>query len=220
MQNTSPDRDSLLARGPEALREFYDSIQQRRTHREFDHRDVDPQLIEFAVRAAGSAPSGANRQPWHFAWIQSPELRQQLRSAAEDVEREFYERKATHTWLEDLKPFHTNWQKPYLTDAPVVLAVFSRHATASQSETRSYYPLESTCLAIGFLLVALHRSGLVTLTHTPRPMNFLNQLLGFDSSFKPVMLIVAGYPSTTSSLPCIQRKELHEIFSIHSSRSM
>lgn len=194
--------------------QFYRVMSTRRTVRHFSSKILPDGIIENAILTAGTAPSGANTQPWFFAVIKSQELKDQLREATEAVEQEFYQKSATQEWLKDLAPLGTDAQKPYLSTAPVIIAVFTRHRPHDadpQKMKRSYYPVESTGIAVGMLITALHQAGLSTLTHTPRPMNFLNKLLKLDESYRPFMLVVAGYPAEGATLPVIHRKSLSEI---------
>ena len=192
---------------------FYEKMHLRRSVREFDTQSIDEIILLNAIRTAGTAPSGANKQPWYFALITSQDLKNRIRSAAEKVEGEFYSAKAPQSWLKDLEVFKTSHHKPYLTEAPALIAVFSRYLIESSSGQmeRAYYPLESTGIAVGLLLTALHLSGLSTLTHTPRPMGFLNTELNLDASYRPFMIVVAGYPKKPMALPNICRKELDQI---------
>lgn len=194
----------------EVSMELLKVMSSRRSIRSFSTRPVERSVLENAVKVAASAPSGANRQPWYFAIIQNTEIKKQIREAAEKVEFEFYNGKAPQTWLDDLKPFCTNHKKPYLTDASALVAVFSRTCIESEvsagTPLRTYYPIESTGIATGFLISALHQSGIATLTHTPKPMYFLNQVLGLDKTYRPFMIIVAGYPKEPTQVPDIRRK--------------
>ncbi len=194
---------------------FYNQMSERRSIRNFSSRSVDKRILYAAIKTAGTAPSGANRQPWHFALVTSPLVKSEIRVAAEAVESEFYTSKASEQWLNDLKPFGTNSAKPYLTEAPALICVFSRSTTevAGGNSLRTYYPIESTGIAVGFLLTALHNTGLATLTHTPKPMSFLNQVLNLNKTYKPFMIIVTGYPVYPIQLPNIKRKQLNEILS-------
>lgn len=195
---------------------FYETMKKRRTVRHFSSQAVCESSIELCLRAAAQAPSGANSQPWHFAWIKNPELRQRIRVAAEKVEHDFYHHKAPQAWLNDLAPFATNEQKPYLTDAPVLLLIFTRVQTSTQPETfKSYYPLESTGIATGILISALQHSGLSCLTHTPKPMGFLNELLGLDKSFRPYLVLAVGHPVPDCQVPRIQRKPFDDISRVY-----
>ncbi len=195
--------------------ELREKMSKRRSIRQFSSRAIDREIILNAIQTAGSAPSGANRQPWHFALITNQSVKEKIRHAAEQVENEFYNHKASEEWLNDLKPLGTNSVKPYLSEAPALIAVFSRSFCESEdgSLQRSYYPIESTGIATGFLLTALHCAGLATLTHTPKPMFFLNHLLGLNKTFRPFMIVVTGYPKEPTKVPNISRKALHQIMS-------
>ncbi|MFT5136283.1 MAG: iodotyrosine deiodinase [Arenicella sp.] len=196
--------------------QFYQNIKRRRTVRDFSEQPVDRAIIENAVRAAGTAPSGAHKQPWHFAIIANPAVKKIIRIAAEGEEREFYEGKAPQAWLDDLKVFETNAQKPFLETAPYLIAVFLERNTidADGIKHKNYYMPESVGIATGMLLTALHTSGLATLTHTPSPMKFLNEILGRPSNEKPYMLIVTGHPAQNATVPDITRKPFDEIASL------
>ena len=188
----------------------------RRTVREFATEPVPREVLLNAIATAGTAPSGANCQPWFFALIESADMKSRIRTEAERVEREFYEDKAPKGWLQDLKPLGTGPSKSYLTEAPALIAVFTRQrANAGDESVKSYYPLESTGIAVGLLITALHRAGLATLTHTPRPMQFLAEVLGLDRSHKPFMLVVTGYAKPGTRVPNIQRKDLAEICRVY-----
>lgn len=196
--------------------QFYQNIKRRRTVRDFSEQPVDRAIIENAVRAAGTAPSGAHKQPWHFAIIANPDVKKIIRIAAEVEEREFYEGKAPQAWLDDLKVFETNAQKPFLETAPYLVAVFLERNTvdADGIKHKNYYMPESVGIATGMLLTALHTSGLATLTHTPSPMKFLNEILGRPSNEKPYMLIVTGHPAQEATVPDITRKPFDKIASV------
>lgn len=195
--------------------QFYQDIKRRRTVRDFSEQPVDKAIIENAVRSAGTAPSGAHKQPWHFAIIANPEVKRTIRIAAEVEEREFYGGKAPQAWLDDLKVFETNEQKPFLETAPYLIAVFLERNTVDADGTKhkNYYMPESVGIATGLLLTALHTSGLATLTHTPSPMKFLNQILDRPSNEKPYMLIVTGHPAQDAMVPDLTRKPFDEIAS-------
>lgn len=184
-------------------RAFYEDIRKRRTVREFSGRDVPREIIEQAILAAGTAPSGANHQPWHFTVIGKGAIRQKLREAAEAEEKAFYEGKASQEWLDALEPLGTDDHKPYLEIAPWIIAVFAQRrggVTAGENK-KNYYVNESVAIACGMLLTALHRAGLVTLTHTPNPMTFVSEICGRPKDEKPYMLIVAGYPAEGARVP-------------------
>ena len=195
--------------------EFYASVARRRTVREFSARPVPRDIIETALQAANTAPSGANLQPWHFAVVSGPETKQKIRAAAEVEEREFYEHRASAEWLKALEPLGTDSDKPFLETAPYLIAVFlQKYALLEDgSKVKHYYPTESTGLATGILITALHQAGLVCLTHTPSPMKFLNEILGRPKTERPFLLLVTGYPADDAEVPDIKRKALDEFAS-------
>src|SRR6266481_1889242 len=195
--------------------EFFQMMQRRRTIRDFSDRPVPREVIEHCIRAAGTAPSGANLQPWHFVAINDPAIKRRIRVAAERAEKEFYEHRAPKAWLEALAPLGTNWQKPFLETAPWLIAVFVQPFRILPDGTRSptYYAIESVGIATGMLVAAVHSCGLVALTHTPSPMGFLNKILGRPSHEKPFVLLVVGHPARAARVPDISRKSLAEISS-------
>ena len=195
--------------------EFYASVDRRRTVREFSDRPVPREIIETALKAANTAPSGANLQPWHFAVVSGAETKQKIREAAEVEEREFYEHRASAEWLAALEPLGTDSNKPFLETAPYLIAVFlQKYAMLDDGrKVKHYYPTESTGLATGILITALHQAGLVCLTHTPSPMKFLNEILGRPKTERPFLLLVTGYPADDAEVPDIQRKSLAEFAS-------
>ena len=197
----------------EAASRFYDTIRRRRTVREYSDRAVSKTIIENALRAAGTAPSGANMQPWHFVAVGNPELKKKIRVAAEVEEKEFYEHRASEEWLRALEPLGTNDQKPFLETAPWLIAVFLKKFSYDEQGNRlkNYYTAESVGIACGLLLTALHEAGLATLTHTPSPMKFLNQLLDRPLTERPYMLIVTGYPASDAEVPVIGKEALENI---------
>lgn len=194
-------------------RQFAADIQRRRSIRDFSSRPVPRKILEECLRAAGSAPSGANRQPWHFVVVGDRELKRRIREAAEKEESRFYGGRAPEDWLEALAPLGTDTQKPFLEIAPWLIAIFARpHTDAPDGRRRvNYYVSESVGIATGILITALHHAGLCSLTHTPSPMGFLNRILGRPSSEKPFLLLVVGYPAAAVRVPDIQRKPLLEI---------
>src|SRR5919201_1515265 len=196
-------------------REFYDWIQRRRTIRDFSDRPVPREVIEYCIRTAGTAPSGANLQPWHFVAVSDPAVKREIRVAAEIEEKEFYEHRAPKAWLEALAPIGTDWHKPFLEIAPWLIAVFAQPFRFLPDGTRSptYYAIESVGIATGLLVTAVHSCGLVALTHTPSPMGFLNRILGRPSHEKPFVLLVVGHPAENALVPDITRKPLEEISS-------
>ncbi len=199
----------------ERLQAFYADVDRRRTVREFSDRPVPRDIIETALKAANTAPSGANLQPWHFAVVSGPETKRKIREAAEVEEREFYEHRASDEWLAALAPLGTDDQKPFLETAPYLIAVFlQKYGELSDGrKVKHYYPAESTGLATGMLITALHRAGLATLTHTPSPMKFLNEILDRPKNERPFLLLVVGYPAEDARVPDIERKSLDEFTS-------
>ncbi len=196
----------------EAIRrttEFADEVAERRTIRDFAPDPVPLDVIREAIRAAATAPSGANLQPWRFVVVTDPERKRLLREGAEDEERRFYETRASEEWLEALAPLGTDWRKPFLEVAPVVIGVFEVHR--SDTEPRPYYAKESVGLAVGILLTALHRAGLATLTHTPSPMRWVTEVLERPENERPFVLIPVGYPAPDARVPDIHRKPLDEV---------
>ncbi len=197
--------------------EFLRRMVKRRSVRHFSSEPVPARLIENAIRVAGSAPSGANQQPWTFAVISDPALKREIRLAAEAEEKDSYQRRMTPEWLEALAVLGTDWRKPHIEDAPYVIVVFRqaygiRKNDEGQGErVRHYYSEESVGIAVGFLLAALHISGLATLTHTPSPMKFLAEILGRPANERPFVLIPVGYPAEDAEVPRISKKALSEI---------
>lgn len=199
----------------ERLAAFYAEMSRRRTVREFSERPVPRDIIETALMAANTAPSGANLQPWHFVVVTGAETKKTIREAAEVEEREFYEHRASEEWLAALEPLGTDSNKPFLETAPYLIAVFLQKYGQLEDgrKVKHYYPTESTGLATGILITALHHAGLATLTHTPSPMKFLNQILGRPTSERPFLLLVVGYPADDAEVPDIDRKSLADFTS-------
>ena len=197
------------------LAEFYAEVDRRRTVREFSARPVPRDLIETALKAANTAPSGAHLQPWHFVVVSGAETKRRIRRAAEAEEREFYEHRASPEWLAALAPLGTDADKPFLETAPYLIAVFlQKYGRLDDGrKVKHYYPTESTGIATGILITALHHAGLATLTHTPSPMKFLNEILGRPSNERPFLLLVTGYPADGARVPDIDRKPLAEFAS-------
>ncbi|HEV8538232.1 MAG TPA: nitroreductase family protein [Bacteroidota bacterium] len=193
-------------------REFYELCDGRRTVREYSTTPVSKELLETLIRTAGTAPSGANKQPWRFIAVTSPNLKHEIRVAAEKEERENYEQRMPQEWLDDLAALGTDWHKEFLDTAPALIVVFSVDYEKEGEKTRkNYYVKESVGLAVGFLLAAIHNAGLVSLTHTPSPMGFLQKLLDRPANEKPFLLIPVGYPANDVMVPDIRRKGLEEI---------
>ena len=203
--------DEMRARA----RAFREEMSRRRTVRDYADRPVPRALIEDCLRTAGSAPSGANLQPWHFVAVSERALKREIRIAAEAEEREFYERRAPDDWLAALAPLGTGPEKPFLEVAPWLIAIFAQRwgHDASGRKVKHYYPNESVGIATGLLIAALHHAGLATLTHTPSPMKFLNRILGRPPEERPFLLLVTGYPAPDARVPGIGRKGLEEIAS-------
>ncbi len=197
----------------QAAAAFYDVMRQRRTVREYSDKPVSLETIQTIIRAAGSAPSGANKQPWRFVAVRSAELKSKIRAAAEEEEREFYHRRVSDEWREDLRPFATDEHKPFLEIAPWLIVVFKLMKTDDEGQT--YYVNESVGIAVGMLLAAAQHAGLATLTHTPSPMKFLTEVLGRPANERPYLLIPVGYPANDCQVPAIERKPLDEIMVVH-----
>ena len=196
-------------------RAFYEEMNRRRSVRHFADRPVSREIVEWAVRTAGTSPSGAHKQPWHFVLVGDPETQTRIREAAEAEERENYERRFPPAWIEDLAPLGTDWHKPFLTLCPWLLVVFARQYRKSEGGVaRHYYVQESVGMAVGLLLAALHHAGLATLTHTPSPMGFLRNILGRPENERPYVLIALGHPESGCQVPDLERKPLEEILTI------
>jgi iodotyrosine deiodinase len=194
---------------------FYDEIKRRRSVRDFSDKPVSKEVIENCIKAAGTAPNGANLQPWHFVIISDKQIKKQIRIGAEEEEREFYSNRAPKEWLEALEPLGTDEHKPFLETAPYLIAIFSKSydVLPDGRQVKQYYPTESTGIATGFLITALHNSGLASLTHTPSPMNFLNEILDRPKNERPFLLLVIGYPAEDAKVPDIKKKKLNKIAS-------
>ncbi|WP_026416919.1 nitroreductase family protein [Actinomadura oligospora] len=205
----APRFDVPAGHAVERARAFADTMTLRRTVRDFGPRPVPPEVVEHALRAAATAPSGANVQPWRFVVITDPERKRRLREAAEAEEREFYKHRASPEWLEALAPLGTDWRKPFLEDAPAVIVVFEVHK--GPHSPRPYYVKESVGIAVGFLLAALHQAGLATLTHTPSPMKFLNEVCERPREERAYVVIPVGYPADGAMVPDITKKPLDDI---------
>lgn len=205
----APRFDVPTEEAVERVQAFADTMTLRRTVRDFSARPVPSEVIEHAIRAAATAPSGANLQPWRFVVVADPERKRRLREAAEQEEQEFYERRASQEWLEALAPLGTDWRKPFLEDAPAVIIVFEVHK--GPETPRPYYVKESVGIAVGFLLAGLHQAGLATLTHTPSPMKFLNEVCDRPQEERAYVVIPVGYPADDAMVPDITRKPVDEV---------
>jgi iodotyrosine deiodinase len=204
-------------RTPEELQaralEFYEGIRTRRTVRDFASTPVPKDVIENAIRAAGTAPNGANLQPWHFVAVANPELKRRIREAAENEEREFYESRAPQEWLEALAPLGTDASKPFLEVAPYLIVIFGQAygVKPDGGKFKHYYVPESVGIATGFLIAALHGAGLATLTHTPSPMAFLSEILKRPANERAFLILVVGYPAGNAQVPLIEKRSLEQL---------
>lgn len=192
---------------------FRKEMQRRRTVRHFSDQPVPREIIEECLLTAGTAPNGANLQPWHFVVVSDPKVKHEIRVAAEEEEREFYNRRAPQEWLEALGPLGTDSNKPFLEIAPYLIAIFGKnHSELTDGrKVKNYYVSESVGIATGMLITAIHNAGLVSLTHTPSPMGFLNNILNVPTDEKPFLLLVTGYPAVDAEVPVIKKKPLEEI---------
>jgi nitroreductase len=206
----SPQEEATMEQSAQA---FYQQMAKRRSVRDFSDRPIPQSVLENAILAAGSAPSGANMQPWHFAVVQDPAIKKKIREAAEIEERELYENRASDDWLDALAPLGTDAQKPFLETAPALIAIFLKKVTIDDEgvKHKNYYTSESVGIATGMLITALHQAGLGTLTHTPSPMKFLTEILERPSHERPFLLLVVGYPEEGAMVPDIQRFPLDKI---------
>ncbi len=195
--------------------DFYRLMNRRRTIRNFTSQDVSLDVINECIRAAATAPSGAHKQPWHFAVIKSEEMKSKIRQLAEVEEYDFYHNRNNKKWLDDLKPFKTNWEKPHLEEASALIIIFSKSFEDEEKTKRCYYSKESVGIATGILITALHRLGISSLTHTPNPMSFLNRVLSRPKNEKPFLILAIGYKNNSYALPELRRKELEEISTIY-----
>jgi nitroreductase len=192
---------------------FFENLSARRTIRNFSDKPIPRDVIENCIKTAGTAPSGANMQPWHFVLISDADIKRQIRVAAEKEEKEFYEKRAPKEWLEALAPLGTDNNKPYLEIAPYLIAIFMQRygKLPDGREVKHYYGLESVGIATGMLITAIHNAGLASLTHTPSPMGFLNQILKRPKNERPFLLLVVGRPAESAVVPDIKRKDINEI---------
>ncbi len=192
-------------------RDFYQEMNTRRTLRMFSDKPVPRELIEQLLMTAGTAPSGAHKQPWTFCAVGDPQIKAQIREAAEKEEYVNYHGRMSEEWLQDLEPFGTDWNKPFLETAPWLLVIFKKsYDLEGEEKKKNYYVNESVGIACGFLLAAIHHAGLAALTHTPSPMNFLQQILGRPDNERPFLLIPVGYPADDAVVPDLRRKTAEE----------
>jgi len=206
-------REYPLEEMRERAQTFREEMQRRRTIRTFSSRPVPRGIIEECIRTAGTAPNGANLQPWHFVIVSDPDVKKQIREGAEQEERAFYERRASEEWLEALAPLGTDWHKPFLEEAPYLIVIFGLSNTILPDGTKrkNYYVTESVGIATGMLITAIHHAGLASLTHTPSPMGFLNKILNRPANERPFLVLVVGYPAEDTTVPDINKKSLEEI---------
>ena len=197
----------------QSARDFFELMALRRSVRDFSDQSIPQSVLENAILAAGSAPSGANMQPWHFVVVQDQDTKKKIRQAAEIEERELYTNRASEEWLDALAPLGTDANKPFLETAPALIAVFSKKVSIDDNGVRhkNYYTAESVGIATGILITALHQAGLGTLTHTPSPMKFLSEILERPSHERPFLLLVVGYPAEDALVPDIERLPLDKI---------
>lgn len=192
--------------------ELLEFMDKRRSVRDFSDRPVSRELMEKLILTASSAPSGAHKQPWTFCLVQNPEIKQKIREAAEKEEYESYNNRMSEEWLQALEPIGTDWQKPFLEIAPWLVIVFKKaYDLVDGEKKKNYYVNESVGLACGFFISAVHNAGLVTLTHTPSPMNFLGEILGRPANERPFLLLPVGYPAKGATVPDLQRKKIDEV---------
>lgn len=192
--------------------EFFQKMNSRRTIREFDSKPVPKDILETIIKTAGTAPSGANKQPWTFYLISDPLIKKQIRDGAEEEEKISYSKRMSEEWKNDLKPLATDWQKPFLEDAPFLIVVFKQiYGWDRDQQIQHYYVNESVGIACGMLITAIHLAGLVTVTHTPSPMNFLGKILNRPENERPYLLLPVGYPREETYVPDLQRKSLDEV---------
>ena len=196
--------------------QFFQKVSSRRSVRDFSKDNFPIEIIKNCIKSASTAPSGANKQPWHFVIVKDSKIKRKIRKAAEIEEKEFYGGRAPQEWLDDLNQFGTDWNKPFLEEAPYLIVVFSKKfdINVDGTNTKNYYVSESVGIASGLLLIALHNAGLVTLTHTPSPMSFLSEILNRPPSDKPYLIIPVGFPSENAEVPNIKKKTFKEICTI------
>ena len=196
--------------------EYFNWLDQRRTVRDFSDEPIDIKVIENIIKAASTAPSGAHKQPWTFCVVANPEMKKKIREAAEKEEYENYHGRMSERWLKDLETFATDWHKPFLETAPYLIIVCKRaYEVVDGEKVNNYYVNESVGLATGMLLTAIHNAGLIALTHTPSPMNFLTKLLNRPENERPFLLIPVGYPLKDAQVPDIRRKPLEEVMIVY-----
>lgn len=196
--------------------DFYGRLKRRRTIREYSDKKIPIEVIENCIKAAGTAPNGANKQPWHFVVISSPEIKKKLREEAEKCEQDFYNGKAPQSWIDDLAPLGTDEKKPFIETAPYLIVIFEKkyELDSEGNQLKNYYTKESVGIASGMLITALHYSGLATLTYTPSPMNFFNEILNRPKNERAFLCVVAGLPADNAKIPDITKKPIEEIMEV------
>ncbi|MFX0182113.1 MAG: nitroreductase family protein [Candidatus Hodarchaeota archaeon] len=197
----------------ERARSFFQKFNQRRSIRQFSRKPVPREVIENLIKTAGTAPSGANKQPWTFVVVSDPELKHKIRITAEKVEKGFYKQRISEEWRQDLLPLGTGWHKPFLEDAPYLIVVFQQNYRIDEQgrKRKHYYVIKSIGIAVGFLIMAIHNAGLVTVPHTPSPMGFLREILDRPKNEKVFAILPVGYPIENVQVPDIKRKKLSDI---------
>jgi len=195
---------------------FYQLLDKRRSVRDYSDKPIDIKVIENIIKAAGTAPSGAHKQPWTFCVVSNPELKTKIREAAEEEEKKSYGGRMSERWKADLEPLGTTWEKPFIEIAPYIIVVFKRvHETVDGEKRNNYYVNESVGIACGMLIAAIHNAGLVTLTHTPSPMNFLGKLLNRPENERAYLLLPVGHPIKNAEVPDLQRKKLNKLLVVY-----
>jgi nitroreductase len=208
LDHQNPNKEELVDKSQRFLQE----MDSRRSVRDFSDRDIPREVIENIIKTASTAPSGAHKQPWIFCVVSNPDLKHKIKLAAEKEEKASYNNRMSERWLKDLEPLGTDWQKPFLEIAPYLIIVFKKVYEEEHGEKKNnYYVNESVGIASGFMITAIHQAGLVTLTHTPSPMNFLSDLLKRPPNERPFLLLPVGYPADETYVPKIERKKLSEV---------
>lgn len=208
----TPSSEELI----ENSKTFLEQMNERRTVREFEKTPIPREVLENIIATAGTAPSGAHKQPWTFCLISDPEVKQKIRQAAEEEEKISYSSRMPETWKNDLRPLGTDWEKPFLEDAPYLIVVFKQsYGMENGEKIQHYYVNESVGIACGFLIAAIHQAGLATVTHTPSPMNFLSKVLDRPQNEKPFLLLPVGYSKSETYVPDINRKKINEFLEIY-----
>jgi nitroreductase len=197
----------------ERTRSFFQRFNQRRSIRQFSGKSVPREVIENIIKTAGTAPSGANKQPWTFVVVSDPKLKHKIRTTAEEIEKSFYEQRISDEWRQDLVPLGTDWHKPFLEDAPYLIVVFQQNYRIDKQDKKRkhYYVSKSIGIAVGFLIMAIHNAGLATVPHTPSPMSFLREILNRPENEKAFVILPVGYPDENVQVPDIKRKKLTDI---------